>query len=203
VLLLACLGAAALAALAGPAGSVIGAHEAAAPIAGFAPGLLGYALFALLSRALYARGATVAAAAATAAGWGVAIVAAVILNAVLDTRAQVFGLAVATAIGMTTTGLLLVAAVRRNAGPEALAGLGRVLGVGIVAAGIAALAGWGVVLGTGRTFGHPGSGWIGLIQGILGAVAVLAVFAAVTYTLDKRDVRPLVDRLRRRGGVRP
>ncbi len=199
VLLLACLGAAALVALAGPAASVIGAHEAAAPIAGFAPGLLGYALFALLSRALYARGATVAAAAATAAGWGVAIVAALILTAVLDAGIQVFGLALATAIGMTATGLLLVAAVRRDAGPEALAGLGRVLGVGIVAAGIAALAGWGVVLGAGHAFGHPGSGWIGLVQGILGAVALLAVFAAVTYALDKRDVRPLVDRMRHRG----
>jgi putative peptidoglycan lipid II flippase len=72
-----------------------------------------------------------------------------------------------------------------------------------VAAGIAALAGWGVVRGTGPAFGHPGSGWIGLVQGILGAVALLAVFAAVTYTLDRRDVRPLVARIRGRGGDRP
>ncbi len=203
VLLLACLGAAALVALAGPAGSVIGAPEAAAPIAGFAPGLLGYALFALLSRALYARGATVAAAAATAAGWGVAVVAAVILDAVLEADARVLGLAAATAIGMTTTGLLLVAAVRRNAGPEALTGLARVLGVGIVAAGIAALAGWSVVLGAGQLLGHPGSGWIGLLRGILGAVALVAVFAAVTYALDRRDLRPLVARIRGRGGDQP
>jgi putative peptidoglycan lipid II flippase len=70
VVLLAGLGAAALAALAGPVAYLVGTSAAAPGIVGFAPGLLGYALFALLSRALYARGATVAAAAATAAGAG-------------------------------------------------------------------------------------------------------------------------------------
>jgi putative peptidoglycan lipid II flippase len=183
VLLLACLGAAALAALAVPIAVVLNAREAAAPIAGFAPGLLGYALFALLSRALYARGATVAAAAATAAGWGVAIVAALVLHAVRD---DVFGLALAAAIGMTTTGVLLVVAVRRSAGPEALAGLGRVLGVGIVAAGIAALAGW-------EATRVPGGA---LVQAVAGGITVLVVFAGVAYALDRRDLQPMVRRLR-------
>ena len=73
MVLLACLGAAALAALAAPAACRDRCAAPAAPgIVGFAPGLIGYALFALLSRALYARGATVAAAAATAVGWVIA-----------------------------------------------------------------------------------------------------------------------------------
>jgi putative peptidoglycan lipid II flippase len=112
-----------------------------------------------------------------------------VLNAVLHT---VFGLALAAAIGMTTTGLLLVAAVRRNAGPAALAGLGRVLGVGIVAAGVAALAGWEIV----RALGPAGA----LIQAAAGAITLLVVFAAVAYALDRRDLQPIVRRLR--GGDR-
>ncbi|MEV6490865.1 lipid II flippase MurJ, partial [Actinoplanes sp. NPDC051633] len=65
VVLLAGLGAAALAALATPIAELVRAEAAAPGIAGFAAGLFGYALFALLSRALYARGWTVAAAAGT------------------------------------------------------------------------------------------------------------------------------------------
>jgi putative peptidoglycan lipid II flippase len=192
VMLLGCLGAAALAALAGPAALVIGTAGAAPGIVGFAPGLLGYALFALLSRALYARGATVAAAASTAAGWAVAVLAAFALSASLGDQRQVFALGLANTVGMTTIGLLLVVAVRRTAGAEALAGLGRVTAVGIVAAGIAALSGRAVVAALGRVVGATPTGWGGLVQGILGAVAVLVVFAAVAYLLDRRDLRPLV-----------
>ncbi|OLB73268.1 MAG: hypothetical protein AUI14_26840 [Actinobacteria bacterium 13_2_20CM_2_71_6] len=78
VLLLSALGAAALAALAWPAAWVY-AHVAgkpaqvpglAATIVAFAPGLLGYGLFALHSRALYAHRQNRAAAQATLLGWG-------------------------------------------------------------------------------------------------------------------------------------
>ena len=66
VLLLSWLGAAALVAVARPAASLLAVlmpaggvdsvDRLAAGIAGFAPGLVGYGLFAVLSRALYARG---------------------------------------------------------------------------------------------------------------------------------------------------
>ncbi|RZU48882.1 putative peptidoglycan lipid II flippase [Krasilnikovia cinnamomea] len=207
VTLLACLGAAALAALAEPAASLLNADGAAPGMVGFAPGLLGYALFALLSRALYARGATTAAALATAAGWGVAAVSAVALANALPGRGQVFGLGLANTIGMTVLGLLLVLAVRRRAGAAALAGLPRAAGVGIVAAVAAGLLAWAVVLVTGHALGAAPDAVRGLTQGILGGVVLAAGFVAVAYPLDRHDVRPLVAtlarRLRRRGAGTP
>lgn len=193
IMLLAGLGAAALAALAVPIAYLVGTGRAAPGIAGFAPGLFGYALFALLSRALYARGATAAAAASTAAGWGLAAVVALVLNGgVLQ-----FGLA--NAIGMTAIGVLLVLAVRRHAGPAALAGLGRATLAGIVAAVVAALAGWATVTGAGHLMADTPGAARALVQGILGAVVVLAAHAVAAYVLDRRDVGPLVGRLARRG----
>jgi putative peptidoglycan lipid II flippase len=198
VMLLACLGAAALVALAGPAATVVGTRGAAPGIAGFAPGLLGYALFALLSRALYARGATVAAAVATAAGWGIAALSAVLLSATLTGDAEVFGLGLANAIGMSAIGLLLVLAVRRHAGGHALAGLGRATGTGILAAIAAALAGWAAVTGAGHVVAPTFLG--SLVQGVSGGVVVAIAFVAVAYLLDREDVRPLVRRVRRLRG---
>ncbi|GIM96339.1 hypothetical protein Ato02nite_081320 [Paractinoplanes toevensis] len=242
VTLLAGLGAAALVALAGPIAHLIDAVPAENGIVGFAPGLFGYALFALLSRALYARGATVAAAVSTAVGWLVAAAVALLLAASGSLRGDgsadgggtsgvsglgsaggggtsggqglgsagdggasdalglgsaggggipdVVGLGLASAVGMTVLGVLLVLAVRRHAGPEALAGLGRATVVGIVAAGVAALAGRAVV---------GFSGHLALVQGLCGGVAVLLVFGAVAYPLAGRDLAPLVRRLKRAG----
>jgi putative peptidoglycan lipid II flippase len=198
IVLLACFGGAALAALAAPAAYIVGTRGAAPGIVGFAPGLLGYALFALLSRALYARGATIAAAAATAAGWGIAALAAVALTAGLGADREVFGLGLANAVGMSAIGLLLVLAVRRHAGPESLAGLGRAAGVGIVAAVAAALAGWAAVAGAGHAFGPAPTAIGSIVQSILGAVVVAVVFVAVAYPLDRHDMRPLATMLARR-----
>ncbi len=71
VLLCSFLGAAALVGAAGPIGRFfpLDSDATAAAIAGYAPGLLGYGLFAVLSRALYARGATRAATVTITAGW--------------------------------------------------------------------------------------------------------------------------------------
>jgi len=192
VVLLACLGGAALVAVAGPVAALLGTPRAAPGIAGFAPGLLGYALFALLSRALYARGATSSAAAATATGWAVAAGAALILTGVLPGDDRVLALALANSVGMLTLGALLVAAVRRRAGAGALTGLPRAAGVGIVAAVAAGLAGWAVVEGLRHAFGPTPAGWASLLSGMLGGVVVAVVFFAVTYPLDRHDLRPLV-----------
>ena len=189
VVLLAGLGGAALAALAVPVAHLVGAESAAPGIVGFAPGLLGYALFALLSRALYARGATVAAAAGTAAGWAVAAVAAVVLSAALGDSRQVLALGLAQTIGMSVIGLLLVLAVRRHAGAAALAGLGRATAAGIVAAVAAGFAGWGAVSAAGPWLDQPVAR--SLVQGLLGGVVVLVAYAAVAFLLDRRDVRRL------------
>jgi len=197
VVLLAGLGAAALVAVAGPAAYLTGSAPASSGIVGFAPGLFGYALFALLSRALYARGATVAAAVATAVGWLVAAITALALSGLGDDR-QVLGLGLANAAGMSVIGLLLVLAVRRHAGPAALAGLGRASIAGVLAAAAAALAGWATVVGIGDLFGATPTVAGSIVQGMLGGAVVAAVFVAVAYPLDRRDMRPLAATLTRR-----
>jgi putative peptidoglycan lipid II flippase len=183
--------------------ALMNARGAAAGVVGFAPGLLGYALFALLSRALYARGATAAAAVASTVGWLTAAVAVIVVTALPGSGTRVFGLGLANAIGMTVTGGLLVLAVRRHAGREALAGLGRAALAATVAAVAAGIAGWGVVTALGSLSG-PTPGVLGrLVEGMLGGVAVAAVFVAVAYVLDRRDVGPLAGTLgRRRGRMR-
>jgi putative peptidoglycan lipid II flippase len=192
LVLLACLGAAALVVVAGPVAALLGAPQAAPGIAGFAPGLLGYALFALLSRALYARGATSSAAAATAAGWALAALAALLLAGLLSDDRRLPALSLGNSVGMLALGALLVAAVRRHAGAAALTGLPRATVVGIVAAVVAGLAGWGVVEGVRHAYGPTPAGWASLLSGMLGGVVVAVVFLAVTYPLDRHDLRPLV-----------
>ena len=168
-------------------------------IAGFAPGLFGYALFALLSRALYARGATKAAAASTATGWAVAALTALLL----PLPNKVLALSLASALGMTVIGVLLVLAVRRHAGAAALQGLSRATVAGIVAAGLAALAGWGTTAATGHLTGAtPGVGG-SLVQGMLGGIVLAVVYLAVAYALDSSGLRPMAETLTRRLRRRP
>jgi putative peptidoglycan lipid II flippase len=205
VVLFSALGVAALIALAGPLASLLATNSARGPVAGFeagligfAPGLIGYGLFALLSRALYARGATVAAASATATGWGIAAVAAFALAGALADDRRVLAVGLANAIGMTVIGVLLVVAVRRHAGAGALAGLGRATAVGVAAAALAAAAGWAAVHGAGRLLDGTPAAVAAVVQGMLGGVVVAVVFAAVAYPLGRRDVQPLVTALTRK-----
>jgi putative peptidoglycan lipid II flippase len=195
VMLLAGLGVAALVALAGPIAYLTGAAPAADGIAGFAPGLFGYALFALLSRALYARGATVAAAGSTAAGWIVGAGVALALSGVGD---EVFTLGLANAVAMSVIGLLLVVAVRRHAGAEALGGLGRTTLVTLLATALATLAGWGAVAGLGQLFSDTPQAVLSIVQGILGGLVVLVAFVGAAYPMARRELAPLARRLRRR-----
>jgi putative peptidoglycan lipid II flippase len=207
--LLSAMGAAALIALSTPIAALLallmptGASggdvtgRLAAGIAGFAPGLLGYGLFAVLSRALYARGDTRAAASAAATGWAVVAGSAVVLAAVLPAPDRVLALTLANAVGMTVLGAALLLAVARGAGRTALAGLGRAALVALLAAGLAA--------GAGRLAAawlmpnqHPPAIGAVLGSGMLAGVVVGAVFGAVGWALDRRDVRPMVAAVTRR-----
>jgi putative peptidoglycan lipid II flippase len=198
VVLLAGLGTAALAGLAIPMTHLMNVSGAVPGVVGFAPGLLGYALFALLSRALYARGATAAAAAASAVGWLTAAAAVIVVTTVTVPGGVVFGLGLANAIGMTVTGLMLVVAVRRHAGRAALAGLGRALVAASAASAAAGAAGWAVVTAVEPASG-PTPGVLGsVVEGMLGGVTVAVVFLAVAFVLDRRDLGPLVGTLWKR-----
>nr|MDT0661901.1 lipid II flippase MurJ [Micromonospora sp. DSM 115978] len=203
VLLLTCLGAAALIATAEPVArffpGVTDPSAVAAGIAGFGPGLLGYGMFALLSRALYARGETRAATAATALGWLAVPLAAALLASALPTADRVLALTVANSTGMLVLGVVLLAVVARRTGRGALSGIGRSGLVGVLAGTVAATAGvlaarWlPAVLDSGTPTRADA-----LLQGMLSGAAVGVVFLAVAYPLDRHDVRPMLAAARRR-----
>ncbi|MFU8875913.1 murein biosynthesis integral membrane protein MurJ [Micromonospora sp. SL4-19] len=204
VLLFSCLGAAALVGTAEAVGRFfpLGAGETAAAIIGFAPGLIGYGLFAVLSRALYARGATRAATAAITIGWLAVPVVAVPLSALLHRDDRVLAVTLANSVGMLLLGGLLIVAVVRSAGRAALAGVGRAGAAGLLAAVVAGLGG----VATSRGIAGLGAGtptaFGALVQGMLSGAVVAALFLAVAWLADARDVRPLLAAAARRLGRR-
>jgi putative peptidoglycan lipid II flippase len=203
VLLLSCLGAATLIAAAQPAAALLNVSGGAAAIAGFAPGLLGYGLFALLSRALYARGDTRAAAAATVSGWVVVAASTAVLAVGMPVERRALALALANSIGMLVLGAVLLVVVARKVGPAVLHGFGRAAAVGLVGGAAGAVAGL-AVLDVAKV--SAPSVIVALAEGALAAGVATVVFAVVAYVGDRHDVRPLATsllrRLRRRTGAR-
>jgi putative peptidoglycan lipid II flippase len=208
VLLLSGLGAAGLVAAAQPVARLLAqvtrgvpsVPTLAAAIAGFAPGLLGYGLFALHSRALYARGRNRCVAIATLIGWGGVTLASVVLALALPDRYRVLAVTLGNSLGMLVLGAVLVILVARRAGRPALEGLARTGMATVSAGGLAALAGLAVRLPLPPARGVSGA----VAQGMLSGAVAVAVFAGVALLVDRRDVRPMLDsvarRLRRRTG---
>ncbi|MEV4483863.1 murein biosynthesis integral membrane protein MurJ [Micromonospora coxensis] len=206
VLVFSSLGAAALIGVAAPIGWFFfpadAAPAAAAAVAGFAPGLLGYGLFAVLTRALYARGETRTATWATAVGWLAVPVAVLLLGALLPLRDRVLAVALANSAGMLLLGGLLLVAVARAAGRPALAGVGRAAAAGLAAAALAAPAGAATARWLAERGGTPTTAEA-LVQGMLSGAVVGVVFLAVAWLTDRPDVQPLLAGvLRRLGGRR-
>ncbi|WP_245601901.1 murein biosynthesis integral membrane protein MurJ [Hamadaea tsunoensis] len=196
VTVLSCLGVALLAGVAGPAAAFLSKGADPAPlawaIAAFAPGLLGYGVAALFSRALYARGRQRAAAVCFGLGWGTAAIMMPLLAWALPQRIAALGLA--TSVGMTVLGVALLAAVRRDG--ATMPGLARAGIAGLLAAGLGAAAGNAVVWLAG---GLPSAAAGVIVLGIAAAVAVIAVFGGVVLLLDGGDLRAIAARRLRRG----
>lgn len=158
--------------------------EALPPTLGLlAPGLVGFALLAVLTRALYAAHRPWDAAAGTVLGWAVAALLPLAVVPVLLARdgsiREVLGtLATASSVGMVVAAVLLLARTRRVWGAAALAGAGR--------AGLAALAGAAVVVLAREllpTTWEP-TRWPGaLLAGTLTGAAVLMLVAAALRVL--------------------
>ncbi|MEV0647461.1 lipid II flippase MurJ [Phytomonospora sp. NPDC050363] len=164
--------------------------QLSAAVIGLAPGLLGYGLYALLSRALYARGDTARAAIATVIGWGVVMAATMILAATLPRADRILAVTLGNSIGMAVIGAALITAVAVRAGASALVGVARAFGVVVLATGLALAAGLPVVS---LTEGLPP-----LLSGVCAGAVVLVVYGAVTVLLDRHDVRPLIGRVTRK-----
>ena len=150
------LAVAVLVAAAWPIGWVVsGSQGDAVPraVVAFAPGLAGYGLVALLTRALYARQRARDVAVATVAAFGVAAVCAVALAAALPRADRVVAAGAGHTAGLTVGGVVLLLAVRRAAGAAVLAGVPRTAFVVVPAAAVAAFVGAVVAEGLGPLLG--------------------------------------------------
>ena len=200
VLVLAALGTAALIAVAEPAAGLLldrdsaPAHAALAPaIAGFALGLLGWSLVALLSRMLFAARLVAAAARGQVIGWAVVIAADVALANVTPARDRALVLALGNAIGVSIAAALLLIAVW---GQRMLFGARRLLrelGQACVAAAAGGASGWSV----GRL--AEGRGVLpALAYGTVSAVIAAVIVVVVLAVFDRDLVRGARDALRNR-----
>ncbi len=152
VVALSAVAAAGLVAVSGPMARVYLASPAdaasaallAPTIVAFVPGLLGYGLVAVLTRALYARGSWRAPTVCVAGGWLVAVAADLGLAALLPAGDRAVALALGHTAGVTVAGVGLLVVVGRSAGRGALAGLPRVAVVSVAAAVLGGAAGWAV-----------------------------------------------------------
>lgn len=164
-----------------------------AGVIGFAAGLVGYGLFALLSRAMYAAGATAATAVACVSGWAAVVVADLVLSEVLPPADRVLALALGNSIGMTVLAAALVAVVARTAGGRALAGVGRIAVAGLLAGVAAALLGRWVEEAL-RGGGVADALWQGAAVGAL----TLVVYAGGVLLVARRTLGQTVATLRGR-----
>jgi putative peptidoglycan lipid II flippase len=148
-------------------------------IIAFAPGLIGYGLVALLTRALYARGLWKAPTVCVVGGWLLAVVADVVLSAALPPEDRGLALGAGHSLGVTVAGLGLLLLLARVAGPSALAGLPRAGTAALLAAVLGGAAG----LTVSRLLGAdpvPDGGVLAAVgAGLLAGGAVLVVAAAV------------------------
>jgi putative peptidoglycan lipid II flippase len=146
-------------------------------IIAFAPGLVGYALVALLTRALYARGLWKAPTVCVVGGWLLAVVADLVLARRLPLEDRALALGAGHSIGVTVAGLGLLVVVARVAGPGALHGVVRSGAAAVTGSALGAVAG----LFGARALGAdpvPGTGVPGAVVVGLGAAAIVLVIAA-------------------------
>lgn len=210
VLVAGAVGAAMLAAVAPAVATLYGAIGSGAPaliasvdvpLTLIAPGLLGMGLIFHVSRALYALERGRLAVLAVSSGWLTVVVASwvaclVMVPGAADGPATLRALAVGTSVGMLVAGLALVLVLRHAAGPEAVAGLPRTLGVLVVGGTLGAVVGrWTVDAVEALTDGLPGA----IAAGAGGAALAVAVVVGLVAALDRSTITGLL----RRGAPQP
>ncbi len=203
IVLAAGLGAAGLIGLAPALGRILSAVTATHPpaetltdaIVAFAPGLIGFSLFALFNRALNAAGEAGRASVAAVTGWAFTVAAAFVLAAAMPAADRVLALAAASSVGMTVLGAAMVATIGRRRSAAARAGFPRTLLVSLGGAMVGGAAGW--IVCSRIVSGVPGV-YGAVVAGMFAAVAVAAVFGGVAIAFDRGDVRPVLARVARR-----
>ena len=203
-----CAGAAVLFAAAPPIGAFFSALDAgrdspagqqalaALPgaLSAFAPGLVGFGLLALFTRALYARGRPGVAGGLAALGWLIAAaVPLAMLRGDAGPRNTLQSLGFASSLGMTVAAVGLMVAVHRAWGPQ--------VGRGLVRSGLVALGSGAVSAALGRGIAgslHPlGLGSAATVT-LLVAIAVLTLYGVSIWIGDRESARLVGAKLRRR-----
>ena len=168
-------------------------------LAAYAPGLVGFSVAALLTRAVYVRGRPLHAALAVALGWLVAgLLPLAWVPEGSDAGTTLGLLGISSTLGMTATALVLAVLVRREWGPASLDGAARTVGAAIVAAAAAIAVGDSVA----RALDVPGV-WGALFTGVVVGGLTMIVHLLVMSLVDRAGVRELRERGRRRRRKEP
>ena len=165
-------------------------HVLARAIITFAPGVIGFGLVALLSRAHFAQGNAGIPALTAAVGWAVVVAADVALVIALPREWAAAALGVGNTVGLTVAGAWLLGSLRRRAGAASTRNVATTAVVAIAGAGVSAAAGYAVA----RLL--PSAGVAGsAVATLFVAVIAAAVFVAVVARWD----RGTLDLVLRRG----
>jgi len=207
IVVLSCAGSAVLFAIASPTGRFFGGldagrHSAAgeqalaampAALSAFAPGLVGFGLAALLTRALYVQGRPAVAGGLVALGWMIAaIVPLALLHDDSGPRDTLQLLGLASSLGMSVAAVGLFVAVRRAWGPQAFRGFARSAAVALGSAVISATAGRGLA-----SVLRPDGLVAAAVVAVLVAITVTCLFAVFVWVGDRDTARLAVARLTR------
>lgn len=193
----------------GAAGAQTGSRSMIAwSVAAFSPGLVGYGLYALFTRAAYAAGDGRSPAVAAVAGFGLAVGLNVALSGVFEGPALIGGLAGGFSIGITVASVWLMGSFRRRAGARAIAGASATAVRSLVAALAAGPAG-GLLAGSLGSLGDSGP-ISDLIRGTIASALSVALYLGVQACLGDQEtpaaLRAVRSRLRpgsRGGKVKP
>ena len=173
-----------------------GAALAALPgaLSAYAPGLVGFSVAALLTRALYVRGRPIHAALAVAAGWALAALLPLALIPEGSPAGTTLGiLGIGSTVGMTVSAGVLALLVRSAWGPEAVQGAGRTLGAAIVAVAVGLAVGDTLARGL-----SPDSLWSALGSGLVVGLVTLLAYLGVMMVADRKAMKALRERGRSR-----
>ncbi|MEP7017076.1 MAG: lipid II flippase MurJ [Actinomycetota bacterium] len=202
-----CAAAAVLFAIAGPTGAFFSALDAgrnspagrqalaALPdaLSAFAPGLVGFGLAALLTRALYIHGRPAVAGGLVGLGWLIAaVLPLVLLQNSAGPRKTLQSLGFASSLGMTIAAIALVVAVQRAWGPRTFRGLGRSAAVALGSGVFSAAAGRALAESL-----HPTGLVAGASVALVVAFAVMTVCVASIWVGDPESARLVAAKLRR------
>ncbi len=166
-------------------------------LAAYAPGVLGFGVAALLTRAIYVRGRPRVAGLAMASGWVLAaVIPLILLRPDAGAQRTLVTLGIASSVGMTVAACALAVLVHRAWGSDALSGAARTTG----SMALAVLVGWGAAE---RLAPSPGSTLVGsLVTGLVAAVVSALAYGAALVVVDNdvaQQARDLIAARRRRG----